>query len=225
MAADGLGLTQVGVAAALLHGLQIAVRVVAVPVKLRRSRPRLDLGQGCVGRDAREQRQAGGENKRTKHSGRMGPDGVGTKARVITFGRGVPRPGEAGQTGRMAARRIRTDHLIAALGVAVLVLGALVGWRVFATQGVAPWETPPQRRALQQVRERFGPTGEVRLIERGRGPVVCGYAGRRRQAGTVAFVSRPNRILFADDPLSAEFRAMVEADCPNLPTPPARTAP
>lgn len=123
----------------------------------------------------------------------------------------------------MAARRIRTDHLIAVLGVAVLVLGALIGWRVIATQGAAPWETPPHRRALQQVRERFGPAGEVRLIERGRGPVVCGYAGRRGETSTVAFVSRPNRILFADDPLRAEFRAMVEADCPNLPTPPART--
>ncbi|MBU1323714.1 MAG: hypothetical protein KJ676_00575 [Alphaproteobacteria bacterium] len=125
----------------------------------------------------------------------------------------------------MATRRIRTDQLIAALGVAVLVLGALVGWRVIATQGVAPWETPPPRRALQQVRERLGPSGEVRLIERGRGPVVCGYAGRRGETGSVAFVSRPNRVLFADDPLRAEFRAMVEADCPNLPTPPARTAP
>jgi len=126
----------------------------------------------------------------------------------------------------MAARRIRTDRLIAVLGAAVLLLGGLVGWRLIAAEGVAPWETPPQRRALQQVRERFGPTGQVRLIERGRGPVVCGYAGRRGEAGSVAFVSRPNRILFADDPLVGEFRAMIDVDCPGLPlAPPARAVP
>lgn len=126
----------------------------------------------------------------------------------------------------MAARRLRIDRLIAALGVAVLALGVLVGWRVLATEGVAPWETPPHRRALQQVRERFGPAGQVRLIERGSGRVVCGYAGRKGQTASVAFVSRPNRILFADDPLVGEFQAMVEADCPSLPTPPpARAVP
>ncbi|HEV2081200.1 MAG TPA: hypothetical protein VGR32_01980 [Brevundimonas sp.] len=123
----------------------------------------------------------------------------------------------------MAARRIRTDRLIAVLGGAVLALGALAAWRVIATDGAAPWETPPHRRALHQVRERFGPSGQVRLIEPGRGRVVCGYAGRRGETGSVAFVSRPNRILFADDPLTGEFRAMVDADCPDLPTPPART--
>lgn len=156
----------------------------------------------------------------------MFPVGGGTKAKALTMPRGVPRGGQAGQDGVMAARRIRTDRVIAVLGVAVLMLGALIGWRVFASQGVAPWETPPHRRALQQVRERMGPTGQVRLIERGRGRVVCGYAGREGEAASIAFVSRPNRILFADDPLVGEFRAMVEVDCPGLPTPPpARTVP
>ncbi|MBX9576149.1 MAG: hypothetical protein K2X07_10970 [Caulobacteraceae bacterium] len=126
----------------------------------------------------------------------------------------------------MSARRIRTDRLIAVLGAAVLLLGGLVGWRLIVAEGVAPWETPPQRRALQQVRERLGPTGQVRLLERGRGPVVCGYAGRRGEEGSVVFVSRPNRILFADDPLVGEFRAMVDVDCPGLPlAPPAPAVP
>lgn len=126
----------------------------------------------------------------------------------------------------MAARRIRTDRLIAVLGAAVLLLGGLVGWRLIATEGVAPWETPPQRRALQQVRDRMGPQAEVRLIEQGLGPVVCGYAGIRGMPDTFAFVSRPNRILFADDPLVGEFRAMVDVDCPGLPlAPPVRAVP
>ena len=120
----------------------------------------------------------------------------------------------------MAARRIRTDRVIAVMGALVLALGGLVGWRLIADRGAAPWETPPHRRALQQVRERLGPAGEVRLIERGRGPVVCGYAGRRGDAHATAFVSRPTRILFADDPLVGEFRAMVDVDCPDLPLPP-----
>ena len=59
--------------------------------------------------------------------------------------------------------------------------------------------------------------GEVRLLELGTGRVACGYAGRRGEAAAVAFVSRPRRILFSDDPLSGEFTAMVAADCPGLP--------
>lgn len=145
---------------------------------------------------------------------------AGPRPRPSLSGEGFRVTAKLGKLARMAARRIRTDRLIAVLGVAVLVLGGLVGWRVLATGGAAPWETPPHRRALQQVRERMGPTGQVRLIERGKGPVVCGYAGLKGDPGTVAFVSRPNRILFADDPLKGEFEAMIEADCPNLPTPP-----
>lgn len=120
----------------------------------------------------------------------------------------------------MAARRLRTDRLIVLLGAAVLLLGAVVGWRLTATEGVAPWETPPHRRALQQVRNRMGPQAEVRLIEQGRARVVCGYAGIKGTPDSLAFVSRPNRILFANDPLVGEFTAMIETDCPNLPTPP-----
>jgi hypothetical protein len=142
------------------------------------------------------------------------------KARPVKFARGVPGTREAGHGAFMARRRLNSDRLIAILGAIVLVLGALVGWRLTAGQGTAPWEPPPHKRALVQVRERMGPTAEVRLIERGRGPVVCGYAGLKGGGAPVAFVSRPNRILFADDPLVGESKAMVDGDCPGLPTPP-----
>lgn len=118
----------------------------------------------------------------------------------------------------MAARR--TDRWIAVLGAAVLLLGAVVGWLVLADRAGAPWQTPPERRALEQVRERLGPRAEVRLVERGRGAVACGYAGLRGEAEAVVFVSRPNRIVFGDDPRVEELRAMLRADCPNLPARP-----
>lgn len=124
----------------------------------------------------------------------------------------------------MARRRLSSDRLIAILGVIVLALGAVVAWRLLAGRSSVPWEPPPHKRALIQVRDSMGPTAEVRLIERGRGPVVCGYAGLKGDGEAVAFVSRPNRILFASDPLVGEFKAMVDLDCPDLPTPPPHRA-
>lgn len=116
----------------------------------------------------------------------------------------------------MAARH-RTDRWIALLGAAVLLSGAAATWAVLSDRAAAPWDAPPERRALEQVRERLGPRAEVRLVERGRGTVACGYAGLRGEADAVVFVSRPNRIVFGDDPRVEEFRAMLRADCPDLP--------
>jgi hypothetical protein len=72
-------------------------------------------------------------------------------------------------------------------------------------------------RALRQVREQRGPGTELRYVQPGQNRTVCGYVGRTGQRAAVAFVSRPSRILFSDDPLSGEFAAMVAADCPGLP--------
>jgi hypothetical protein len=117
----------------------------------------------------------------------------------------------------MATSHVRIDRWIPALGIAVLALGAAATWLLTTGRAVAPWDPAPEARALAQVRDRFGPTGEVRLLEPGAGRVVCGYAGRQGEAAAVAFVSRPRRILFSDDPLSGEFSAMVAVDCPGLP--------
>lgn len=121
----------------------------------------------------------------------------------------------------MARRAIRTDRLIAVLGVAVIVLGALALW--FATQGSGGGftEEPTSRRVLRQAREQLGRTAEVQLIEPGRGRVVCGYIAAERGGLAVGFISRPNRMLLSHDPLNGEFRAMIEADCPDFPEPPA----
>lgn len=121
----------------------------------------------------------------------------------------------------MARRAIRTDRLIAVLGVAVVVLGALVLW--FVTQGAGGGftEEPTSRRVLRQAREQLGRTAEVQLIEPGRGRVVCGYIAAERGGRAVGFISRPKRMLLSQDPLNGEFRAMIAADCPGFPEPPA----
>ncbi|HZV85190.1 MAG TPA: hypothetical protein VFF48_09410 [Brevundimonas sp.] len=117
----------------------------------------------------------------------------------------------------MARRTIRIERLIAVLGVAVLLLGALVIWAT--TQGARPafTEEPVGRRVLRQARAQLGPGAEVRLIEPGRGRVACGYVAGTRGGPAVGFISRPNRMLLSDDPLSREFRAMIAADCPAFP--------
>ncbi|HST91074.1 MAG TPA: hypothetical protein VLJ13_02645 [Brevundimonas sp.] len=117
----------------------------------------------------------------------------------------------------MARRTIRTERLIAVLGVAVLLLGALAMWA--ATQGAGPGFTqePVGRRVLRQARDQLGRQAEVRLIEPGRGRVACGYVAGSRGGAAVGFISRPNRMLLSDDPLSREFRAMIVADCPAFP--------
>ena len=121
----------------------------------------------------------------------------------------------------MARRAIRTERLIAILGVAVIVLGALTLWLVTRGSGGGFTEEPAARRVLRQAREQLGRTAEVQLIEPGRGRVVCGYVAAGRGEAAVGFISRPNRILLSEDPLNGEFRAMIAADCPGFPEPPA----
>ncbi len=123
----------------------------------------------------------------------------------------------------MARKAIRTERLIAVLGIAVLVLGALAIW--VATRGSGPGfvQEPPAKRVLRQAREQLGRTAEIRLLDEGRGRVVCGYVGRRGESGAWSFISRPNRIMMSDDPLATEFQAMLRADCPSLPKPPTPT--
>ncbi len=122
----------------------------------------------------------------------------------------------------MARRALRTDRLIAVLGVAVLALGALALWFAAQGSGAGFTEEPAARRVLRQAREQLGRTAEVRLIEPGRGRVVCGYVAAGRGAKAVGFISRPNRMLLSHDPLNREFRAMMSADCPDFPEPPSR---
>lgn len=115
----------------------------------------------------------------------------------------------------MARRTLTTDRLIAGLGVAVLLLGGLAFW--VATHGWRPApEPPPSERVLRQLREQRGPDWEVRYIEAGRDPVTCGYVGRRDGGRAIGFISRPNRLLLADDPLKSEFAAMMKTACPSF---------
>ena len=120
----------------------------------------------------------------------------------------------------MARRAIRTDRLIAVLGVAVIALGALALWFVNQGAGGGFTEEPASRRVLRQAREQLGQAAEVQLIEPGRGRVVCGYIAAERGGRAVGFISRPNRMLLSQDPLNGEFRAMMSADCPGFPEPP-----
>lgn len=124
----------------------------------------------------------------------------------------------------MPRRAIRTDRLIAILGVAVLALGVLALWIATQGSGAGFTEEPASRRVLRQAREQLGRTAEVQLIEPGRGRVVCGYVAPSRGGRPVGFISRPNRMLLSHDPLNGEFRAMMSADCPNFPEPPASLA-
>jgi hypothetical protein len=121
-------------------------------------------------------------------------------------------------------RHRSTTRLIAALGLAVLLLGAVAVW--ITSRGLHPiWrEEPVSERVLRQAKERLGPGAEVQLIEQGRGSVVCGYVAATWGGPAMAFISRPYRFLLSEDPLSAEFRTMVAADCPTLPRPPAAIA-
>lgn len=113
-----------------------------------------------------------------------------------------------------AVRRNRFDRLIAALGLLVLALGAVVVWRL-AQDGAERPESLDDR-ALRQIRTELGRTAELRYIEPGLGPVACGYAARARGAPAVAFVSRPQRILFGDDPLPHEFAETRDRYCPGF---------
>lgn len=128
------------------------------------------------------------------------------------------------------ARRLTVQRLIPVMGVLVLALGALSAWVVYRNAR-PPTEPTANERALRQVREQRGRAFDVRYAEAGQGRAVCGYAGPRGNAGlsreggqdAVAFVSRPNRILFSDDPLPVEFREMQQRFCPGFlanPVPP-----
>ena len=122
------------------------------------------------------------------------------------------------------ARRLNVQRLIWVLGVAVLVLGAISLWAVTRGAPVGVAQPPAAARALQQVREQMGRSGELRYSEPGTGRALCGYAGLKGHARAVAFVSRPNRILFSDDPLPGEFREMRERFCPGFLVQPPVTA-
>ena len=120
----------------------------------------------------------------------------------------------------MARRAIRTDRLIAVLGVAVLVLGAAVLWLAARNGGVFA-EPSPSDRALRQLREQLGPDVEIHYLEVGKGRALCGYAGSRQGSGP-AFISRPNRLLLDSDPLQTEFNQMRGDVCPGfIKAPPA----
>jgi hypothetical protein len=119
----------------------------------------------------------------------------------------------------MARRAIRTDRLIAVLGAAVLLLGAVLIF-VFVRGGNVLETASPSDRALRQLRDQLGPDTEIHYLEVGKGRAVCGYAGTRRGAGGPAFISRPNRLLLETDPLKAEFKQMLSDVCPGFMTPP-----
>ncbi|MGV9005614.1 MAG: hypothetical protein ACOH1H_02645 [Brevundimonas sp.] len=122
----------------------------------------------------------------------------------------------------MARRAIRTDRLIAALGLAVLALGGAILWGVSRGDGFGPRETATAR-VQRQLIERH-PGLQPLYLEPGRTDgVVCGYAGvDRRIVTNIAvppgwkFVSRRNRILFDSDPLPDEFSSMFAAECPGF---------
>ena len=122
------------------------------------------------------------------------------------------------------ARRLNVQRLILELGVVVVALGAVGLWA--SSQGGGLGFGPPtaNARALQQVREQMGRSGEVRYAAAGEGRALCGYAGRKGEAAATAFVSRPNRILFSDDPLKGEFREMQRRLCPGFLANPGREA-
>ena len=113
----------------------------------------------------------------------------------------------------MTARRIRVERLIAVLGGAVVVLGALLLWLVTRDGGLGG-EPSVEERAGQQLREHVGPDAVVRYTERGRRRAVCGYVSAGDDL--VVFISRPNRILLETDPLKAEFDEMLSDVCPGF---------
>ena len=113
----------------------------------------------------------------------------------------------------MTARRIRVERLIAELGGAVVVLGALLLWLVTRDGGLGG-EPSVEERAGQQLREHVGPDAVVRYTERGRRRAVCGYVSAGDDL--VVFISRPNRILLETDPLKAEFDEMLSDVCPGF---------
>lgn len=115
------------------------------------------------------------------------------------------------------ARRRRTERMTTVLATAVVALGGLGIWAV--SQSFLPRFR--EARALRQGREQRGSGTELRYVQAGEGRTVCGYVGRTGRLEAVAFVSRPSRILFSDDPLQVEFRELRDRFCPDLPRTPA----
>ena len=110
-------------------------------------------------------------------------------------------------------RRLNVQRLMLVMGALVLALGGACAWVVY-DNARPPAQPTVGERALRQVREQRGRAYEVRYAEAGRGRALCGYAGQKGQATAVAFVSRPNRILFSDDPMPVEFREVQQRFCP-----------
>lgn len=122
------------------------------------------------------------------------------------------------------ARRLNVQRLMLVMGVLVLGLGAVSAYAVSQGQRWSLEPEAPGERMNGQVRAQMGRGAEVRYAAPGVGPVMCGYAGYRGRTDAIAFISRPNRILFETDPLAAEFADMKARDCPDLPEPPANPA-
>lgn len=127
----------------------------------------------------------------------------------------------------MAGAPITVRGIVPLLAVAVLVLGGVSAWVLIDGRTGRSPETPFER-AERQVHEQRGADWEVRYVEAGAEPAVCGYAAPRNRSGAihepVAFISRIGRILFEDDPLPTEFRDLRDQFCPAFarnPAPPA----
>lgn len=119
---------------------------------------------------------------------------------------------------RGAAGRIVLPVLLA---LAVIAAGAFGAWRLMGDGALGRRTETAAERSLRQVRTELGRRAEVRYIEAGVGPVSCGYAARGRGQPAVAFVSRPQRILFGDDPLPREFAETRDRYCPGFARRPA----
>ncbi len=112
------------------------------------------------------------------------------------------------------ARRISANRIITVLGAAVLVLGAVVLWRVADTGSFS--REPLVERVRGQL-QAYDPTLSLFDMTDAQTPgVVCGHAGvpGRREA-TVTFVARPTRLMTSADPLSSEFREQIARECPD----------
>jgi hypothetical protein len=123
--------------------------------------------------------------------------------------------------GSPVTRRPSTDRLILVLGVAVLALGALILWLV-SRNAFAPPAPTPEERAVAQVRDILGRDARVRYTETGRRLAVCGYVEDGGQ--TIAFISRPNRLMLSTDPLRAEYDQLQADFCPGFLTRPRAAA-
>lgn len=121
----------------------------------------------------------------------------------------------------MARRTIKVERLIAAMGVAVLALGAVILW-LATTRGLGPAEPTPVERAQAQLRQHVGPDARISYTETGGRRAVCGYVSHGGRV--TAFISRPNRVLLATDPLRAEFDGMLADLCPGFLRAPPRAS-